>query len=94
MGMSSANRIIADGHAEEPEAEVRSPMEAHAGYRGDDWSPERLLFHQNLETFAERVGLIVGLQGNGKISQEEAYAQIKRIWKGLKQSKDTLIDRS
>ncbi len=74
-------------------AEVRSPMEARSGYRGEDWTPERLLFHQNLETFAERVGLIVGLQGNGKISQEEAYAQIKKIWKALKQSKDHLIDK-
>lgn len=72
---------------------VRSPMEGHAGYRGTDWSPQRLLFHQNLETFAERVGLIVGLQGNGKISQEQAYAQIKQIWKLLKQSKDHLIDK-
>ena len=71
---------------------VQSPMETHGSYRGDDWSPQRLLFHQNLETFAERVGLIVGLQGNGKITQEEAYAQIKRIWKDLKQSKDHLID--
>lgn len=67
-------------------------MESHASYRGVDWSPERLVFHQNLESFAERVGLIVGLQGNGKISQEEAYAQIKRIWKTLKQSKDHLIN--
>lgn len=78
-----------------PESEsvgVQSPMETHGSYRGDDWSPQRLLFHQNLETFAERVGLIVGLQGNGKITQEEAYAQIKRIWKDLKQSKDHLID--
>jgi hypothetical protein len=73
---------------------VRSPMEAHASYRGNDWSPERLMFHQNLETFAERVGLIVALQSNGKISQEDAYAQIKHIWKSLKQSKDILIDRS
>lgn len=72
---------------------MKSPMESHGSYRGDDWSPERLMFHQNLETFAERVGLIVGLQGNGKISQEEAYAQIKRIWKTLKQSKDHLISQ-
>ncbi len=92
--MASGTQFIGDGHADESLAEVRSPMEAHAGYRGEDWSPERLLFHQNLETFAERVGLIVGLQGNGKISQEEAYAQIKRIWKDLKQSKDVLIDRN
>ncbi|MFM7641158.1 MAG: hypothetical protein ACKO45_06360 [Cyanobium sp.] len=67
-------------------------MEAHAGFRGECWSPQRLAFHQNLETFAERVGLIVALQGNGKISQEEAYAQIKRIWKALKESKGNLID--
>jgi len=68
-------------------------MEAHDSYRGDHWTPERLMFHQNLETFAERVGLIVGLQGNGKITQEEAYAQIRTIWKSLKKSKDLLIDR-
>ncbi|MEB3319262.1 MAG: hypothetical protein VKO39_14130 [Cyanobacteriota bacterium] len=90
--MSPGNQSTGDSHGDG--SDVRSPMEAHGGYRGDNWSPERLLFHQNLETFAERVGLIVGLQGNGKISQEEAYAQIKRIWKTLKQSKDTLIDRA
>jgi len=70
---------------------VISPLEAHGSYRGNDWSPERLAFHQNLETFAERVGLIVGLQANGKLSQEKAYAQIKQIWKELKQSKDALL---
>lgn len=73
---------------------IHSPMEAHGSYRGEGWTPERLIFHQNLETFAERVGLIVGLQGNGKISQEEAYAQIKQIWKALKQSKGHLIDKN
>ncbi len=70
---------------------TRSPMEGHSGYRGDDWSPERLAFHQNLEQFAERVGLIVGLQGNGKVSQEQAYAEIKAIWKSLKDSKNALL---
>lgn len=92
--MSSGITSIDDGQADESMAGIRSPMEAHGGYRGEGWTPQRLMFHQNLETFAERVGLIVGLQGNGKISQEEAYAQIKRIWKALKQSKDELIDRS
>jgi hypothetical protein len=50
------------------------------------------VFHHNLESFAEQVGLIVGLQSNGKLSQEQAYAQIRQLWKGLKQSKDSLID--
>ena len=69
-------------------------MEAHGSYRGDDWSPERLVFHQNLETFADQVGLIVGLQANGKMSQDQAYAQIKKIWKNLKLSRDSLFDTS
>ena len=67
-------------------------MEAHSGYRGNNWSPERLLFHQNLESFAERVGLIVGLQANGKLSQDQAYDQIRVIWKELKDSKGNLIN--
>ena len=66
-------------------------MEAHASYRGSDWSPERLAFHQNLESFADRVGLIVGLQSNGKLSQEGAYAQIRMLWKTLRVSKKTLL---
>jgi hypothetical protein len=70
---------------------ARSPMEAHGSYRGADWSPERLAFHQNLESFADRVGLIVGLQSNGKISQEEAYKQIRKLWKQVKLSKDELL---
>ena len=66
-------------------------MEAHSSYRGDDWSPQRLVFHQNLESFADRVGLIVALQSNGKISQEKAYMEIRKIWKELKGSKGTLL---
>ena len=69
-----------------------SPLEAHSGYRGADWTPERLVFHQNLESFAERVGLVVGLQSNGKISQEQAYAEIRKIWRHLKDSKDELLN--
>jgi len=68
-----------------------SPMEAHGSYRGSDWSPERLAFHQNLESFAERVGLIVGLQSNGKLSQELAYAEIRKLWKSLRSSKVNLL---
>jgi len=66
-------------------------MEAFSSYHGDDWTPQRLAFHQNLETFAERVGLIVALQSNGKITQESAYAEIRRIWNELKGSKSTLL---
>lgn len=65
-------------------------MESHSSYRGPNWTPERLAFHQNLESFAERIGLIVGLQSNGKLSQEQAYDQISQVWRELKESKKTL----
>ena len=77
----------ADGHR----PEVDSPLAAHSSYRGRDWSPQRLMFHQNLESFADRVGLIVGLQSNGKLSQEEAYTEIRKVWKDLKLSKNVLL---
>lgn len=69
-------------------------MEALSSYRGQDWTPQRLAFHQNLETFAERVGLIVAFQSNGKMSQEAAYAEICRIWNDLKDSKSNLLSKA
>jgi hypothetical protein len=67
-------------------------MEAHSSYRSPDWTPKRLMFHQNLESFAERVGLLVGLQSNGKLSQDQAYAEIRKLWKDLKGSRGNLLD--
>ncbi|MCP9815790.1 hypothetical protein KBY76_03805 [Synechococcus sp. GreenBA-s] len=66
-------------------------MESFSSYHGSQWSPNRLAFHQNLEQFAERVGLIVGLQGNGKMSQEDAYRQIKDLLAELKSSRKQLL---
>ncbi|MCP9800549.1 hypothetical protein KBY67_07160 [Synechococcus sp. RedBA-s] len=65
-------------------------MESFSAYHGDDWSPQRLAFHQNLERFADRVGLIVGLQSNGKLDQDQAYDEIRMLWKDLKVSKNGL----
>lgn len=82
----------AEPEAQEP-GDLRVPMEAHSSYRAGDWTPKRLMFHQNLESFAERVGLLVGLQSNGKVSQEEAYAEIRRMWKELKDSRSNLLNQ-
>jgi hypothetical protein len=70
---------------------IHSPMESFSHYRGADWTPQRLVFHQNLETFADRVGLIVGLQANGKISQDAAYDEIKSLWSSLRTSHSSLL---
>ena len=39
-----------------------------------------------------RVGLIVGLQGNGKITQDAAYDEIKKLWRELGLSRSNLFE--
>lgn len=63
-------------------------------YRGQV-KPENLVFNANLQEFSTRVNYICGLTTNGKLSSQEAYRQIKTLWKRLKHSKKQLeIDRS
>ncbi len=61
-------------------------------YRGN-FTPEQLAFNANLQEFAQRVSLICGLETGGKISTEDAYKQIKQLWKTLKESKKELLDQ-
>ncbi len=59
------------------------------------FKPEYLAFDANLQEFAQRISYICALQTNGKLSAEEAYQQIKSLWKQLKSSKKQLgIDES
>ncbi|NEN88723.1 MAG: hypothetical protein F6K48_07245 [Okeania sp. SIO3H1] len=58
-------------------------------YQGD-FTPKNLVFNSNLQEFAQRVSIICGLETGGKISPEEAYEQIKELWKQLKNSKKNL----
>ncbi|MDM9380004.1 hypothetical protein QUB80_04730 [Chlorogloeopsis sp. ULAP01] len=52
--------------------------------------PENLVFNANLQEFAQKVSYICNLETSGKIPPEEAYEQIKALWKGLKRSKKQL----
>jgi isopropylmalate/homocitrate/citramalate synthase len=52
--------------------------------------PENLVFNANLQEFAQRVSIISNLETGGKLSPEESYEQIKRLWKQLKRSKKEL----
>ena len=58
-------------------------------YRGK-FTPENLAFNANLQEFAQRVSYICGLETGGKISPEQAYHEIKDLWKKLKKSKQEL----
>lgn len=64
-----------------------------APYRGE-FTPERMVFNSNLQEFANRVSLICNLETGGKITSEDAYSQIKKLWKSLKASKKSLLDET
>jgi hypothetical protein len=42
-------------------------------------------FEKKLAQFGDRVSIIAGLEINGKMSSEDAYQEIKRMYKELKQ---------
>ncbi len=54
-------------------------------YRGE-FTPRNLVFNSNLQEFAQKVSYICNLETNGKISSQEAYKQIKNLWRSLKNS--------
>ncbi|MDZ8051595.1 MAG: hypothetical protein RMX68_006315 [Aulosira sp. ZfuVER01] len=54
------------------------------------FNPEHFVFNANLQEFSQRVGYITALETSGKLSPEQAYKQIKALWKQLKHSKQEL----
>ncbi|WP_375514137.1 hypothetical protein [uncultured Nostoc sp.] len=55
-----------------------------------NFQPETLAFNANLQEFAQKIGYITSLKTGGKLSPEEAYQQIRALWKQLKHSKKEL----
>jgi hypothetical protein len=55
-----------------------------------EFSPQQLTFNANLQEFAQRISYISGLQTGGKLSPDEAYDQIRSLYKQLKRSKKGL----
>ena len=52
-----------------------------------DVKPENLVFNANLQEFANKISYICNLETAGKIPPQEAYEQIKSLWKQLKKAK-------
>jgi transcriptional regulator with AAA-type ATPase domain len=61
-----------------------------ASYRGEPTLTE-YMFNANLQEFANKVDLLCALQTGGKISPEDAYKEIRQLWKELKHSKESLM---
>jgi hypothetical protein len=58
-------------------------------YNGN-FTPEYLIFNSNLQEFTQKISYICSLETAGKLTPEESYQQIKRLWKELKRSKKQL----
>ena len=66
--------------------EFISPKSRYYG----EFSPGNLVFNYNLQEFASQINHICSLETGGKLTGDEAYRQIKAIWKELKKSKKML----
>ena len=64
-------------------------LHPHNPYRGKV-KPKNLVFNANLQEFAQKVSYICNLETGGKIDPQDAYKQIKSLWKGVKRSKKEL----
>lgn len=52
--------------------------------------PENLVFNSNLQEFAQKISYICNLETGGRLPPDQAYKQIKSLWKELKKSKKEL----
>nr|WP_255325344.1 MULTISPECIES: hypothetical protein [unclassified Thermosynechococcus] len=76
--------------APKPEFDKQKFLFPISSYRGP-FTPQNLAFNANLQEFAQRVNYICGLETGGKITSDEAYNQIKALWKQLKKSRELLF---
>jgi hypothetical protein len=65
----------------------------YRSYHGKETLPD-MIFDANLQEFSDRVAIICALESGGKISPEEAYKQIKKLWQEMKVSKKNLLGQS
>lgn len=76
---------------DQPSASKNDFLNPRSSYWGKMTLPN-VTFNANLQEFANRVAVICNLETGGKITPEEAYGQIKSLWKQLKASKKALLD--
>jgi hypothetical protein len=76
---------------EKPDSAKDSFFNPQSSFRGD-FTPENLAFNANLQEFANRISIICNLETGGRLSADDAYQQIKQLWKQLKESKAELLD--
>lgn len=79
---------MSNKHPTEPDP-IEKILYPHHSYEGT-FTPENLVFNANLQEFAQRIIYLCGLETNGKITPEEAYQEIRQLWKQLRISQQEL----
>jgi hypothetical protein len=69
--------------------QIDSFLYSNNRYHGEV-KPQNLVFNNNLQEFTQKVSYICSLETAGKLKPEDAYKQIKSLWKELKRSKKEL----
>ncbi len=69
--------------------QIDSFLYHNSRYNGEV-KPENLVFNANLQEFTQKISYICSLETAGKLAPEEAYQQIKTLWKDLKRTKKQL----
>lgn len=52
------------------------------------------MFEDSLDEFSNRIGIIISLQQGNKMTVEEAFAEVKSLYKRLKKNRRNLLDQS
>jgi hypothetical protein len=71
------------------EQNLAALMFSRSRYYGE-FTPQNLAFNANLQEFSQSVGYICALETGGKLSPQEAYKKVKKLYKRLKKSKKAL----
>jgi hypothetical protein len=83
-----ADHPNSDSHPNQNKDQFLFPLGRYHG----EFSPGKLAFNANLQEFAQRISFICGLESSGKLPPEEAFKQVKALWKELKESKQAFLD--
>ncbi len=75
----------------EPNQQKRQFLFPLSKYYGKFTLPN-LVFDANLQEFAQKIAYVCNLETNGKISTEDAYEYIRKLWHELKASKQKILD--
>jgi hypothetical protein len=55
-----------------------------------EFTPENLVFNANLQEFAQKVSYLCAMETGGKISADQAYKEIKAMYRELKKTRKNL----